>query len=424
MSVTGKLSEIIWNNQVDEHYSNKAEFFRYGALAVIFAVVKWYCKLPTAIALIPAIGGSLLFFGLFMNRIRCVAAAVIFSGLATGYLYAAPILLKGRANLAFLNPEYLAGLGGLIMWCGMVLVMLGLAAWIGCRFFNCQFSRSAHHKLLFLVLTAGYGVVYSAGCSWLLLIAWFFGDVWWMVKFVIGAGVLIALILAKAEAKNIAWDLFIARNPFAALLDADRIAIKNALPAALKDDHDVKAMLTLAMKYAQCNGVMRNPQQCIRWCTGILDYLEGTSPEASLHNVKTGNMEKYLAHMLLYIVYSRSTKYKDTAEAEKHKNAFDHSKINNISGYWQYWSDPEATFEDNSAYRFFGMPYKELLKTAVHAPDAYLALVLYCSTLSKNYPEGSASSQKLVELLNKYMKLGIENGSKACTDFLREPPAA
>ena len=137
-------------------------------------------------------------------------------------------------------------------------------------------------------------------------------------------------------------------------------------------------ILTLAMKYAQCNAIMRNPQQCIRWCNNILKYLEGTSPEASLFNAKNRNMERYLSHMLLYVVYSRSTKYKNVTKAEEHKNSFDHSLIDNISTYWLHWSDSTCPFEDISEYRFWGLPYKNLEKIALQTPDAYLTLVLYC----------------------------------------------
>ena len=232
------------------------------------------------------------------------------------------------------------------------------------------------------------------------------------------AGMIIALFKAKSKAVNISWDLSIARNPFAVFFENDRPAIQDALPSALKDKRAIPAMLTLAMKYAQCNGIMRNPQQCIRWCNKILEYLEGNSPDASLFNIKNMNMEKYLAHMLLYIVYSRSTEYKNISKAEKHKKLFDHSLID-ISAYWLHWSDLTCPFEDTSEYRFWGLPYKRLKKIAQQFPDAYLTLALYCTTLSKKYSKQNPIFQELEDLTNQHMISGIESGSKACADFVK-----
>ena len=60
-------------------------------------------------------------------------------------------------------------------------------------------------------------------------------------------------------------------------------------------------------------------------------------------------------------IYFRS---KNVTKAEKHKNSFDHSLIDNISTYWLHWSDSTCPFEDISEYRFWGLPYKNLEKIA------------------------------------------------------------
>ena len=419
MKAIKKLTETVWNNNVDEYYSIEAKFFRYGTLAVIFALAKWYCGLSAFIAIIPAIFCSTLVFGLFMNRVRNMAAALFFLVLAMGYFNIAPVLLKGKNKFSFLNPEYLTGVGGWLIWFFIALVILGIATFIGYKFFNFQLSQPFHHKVLYAVLVIGWGTYYAFAGSWLLLAGWICGqDVLGILEFLLIAGMIIALFKAKSKAVNISWDLSIARNPFAVFFENDRTAIQDALPSALKNERDIPAMLTLAMKYAQCNGVMRNPQQCIRWCNKILEYLEGSSPEASLFNIKNMNLEKYLAHMLLYIVYSRSTEYKNIKKAETHKKLFDHSLID-ISNYWQYWSDATCPFEDISEYRFWGLPYKKLKKIAQQFPDAYLTLALYCTTLSKKYSKQNPIFQELEDLTNQHMISGIESGSKACADFVK-----
>lgn len=388
-------------------------------MAVIFALAKWYLGFSAFIALIPAIACSTLVFGLFMNRIRNIAASLLFLVMSVGYTYIAPVLLKGKKEFSFFYPEYLTGAGGWLIWFFITLVILGISTFIGYKFFNFQMPRSLHHKVLYIVLVTEWGAYYAFAGSWLLLVGWILGDVLGFLKILLVIGGLIALFKAISKAVNISWDLSVARNPFAVLLENDQAAIQNALPSALKNERDIPAMLTLAMKYAQCNGIMRNPQQCIRWCNNILKYLEGTSPEASLFNAKNRNMERYLSHMLLYVVYSRSTKYKNVTKAEKHKNSFDHSLIDNISTYWLHWSDSTCPFEDTSEYRFWGLPYKNLEKIALQTPDAYLTLVLYCSTLMKYCSDQGPIYNELSDLINKYMKLGIDGGSKACVDFCK-----
>ena len=420
MQAEKKLTEIIWDNKVEKFYSTEANFFRYGALVTIFAFSKWYIGLSAFTALIPAIAGSTLLFGLFMNRIKNVAASLLFFVLTMGYVHAIPFLLNNQPILSFLNPVHFSGVVDWGLWFLITLVVLGFSTIIGHIFFNFQLPYSFHQPLLYLVIVAGYGCYYAFAGSWLLLIAWIFGNVAGCVEFLLTIGVIIALFKAKQKSQNIAWDIYIARNKFAFMFKNDKQKIEDALPSALENEKDITSMLTLAMKYAQCNGVVRNPQQCIRWCNQILKYLESSSPGAHLINIKNSNMELYLSHMLLYIVYSRSTQYKNVSKAEKHKKSFDTNLINNISSYWLHWSDPNCPFEDISEYRFWGLPYKKLQKIANDNPDAYLTLCLYCSNSSEYCSKDSQLHRELEELQNEYMNLGLSKGSKACFDFIKD----
>ena len=405
MKTINDLSKIVWNNRVDEFYSDQANVFRFCSLAAIFAFAKWIIGTSADMALLWAFAGSTSVFGVFLNRIRNIAASVLLILFALGYYYILGSVLEKSTGLFLLNPQDHPGFLVFLAWLAIVSILWGIAFLIGNAFFNRQMPQGIHHAVLYCLFVLAYFVMYS----WVIIaLACYFVSLKPICLVVVITTLIIALFTARKPARNISWDLFVARNANVLILDEDTKAIVEALPAALKSPRDIPVLLTLATKYAQCDGIMRNAEQCIRWSEAILDFLEGPSADAHLRNTQTSNMDRYLAHMLLYIVYERSERFKSPSKADQHKKAFDHQMIE-ISNFWFYWNDPNLPFEDKSDTRYFGIPYANLQKIAKFNPDAYCTLYDYCIRFAMSHDDAGST-----DLAIEYLKKGMDLKSSAC----------
>ena len=397
--------EIVWNNRVDEFYLTRANVYRFCSLAAIFAFVKWMIGADADMALLWAFVGSTLVFGLFLNRVRNIAASDIFLFLAFGYYFKLGPIVEKATGIALLNPLGQTGSLASLIWLAVASALLGASFLIGKSFFDRQMPPPLHRAALYCLLVVGNTITYS----WpLIALSCFFTGLKPLCAIVVIAVFIVSLFRSAKPAEDISWDLSVARNSTVLNLDEDTKAIVDALPNALNSPNNIPPLLTLATKYAQCDGIMRNARQCIRWSEAILDFLEGSSPEAGIRNAQTCDMERHLAHMLLYIVYERSEKHRSPSKAMKHRNAFDRNVID-ISEYWCYWSDPNCPFEDHGDTRYFGLPFSRVLKAAESDPDAYRTLFDYCMKFSRD-----RENADLCDLAVEYLQKGVALNSPAC----------
>ena len=404
MRTINNLYKIAWNNRVDKFYLTQANIFRFCSLAAIFALAKWIIGTSADMALLWAFAGSTLFFGLFLNRVRNVVASGLFILIALGYYFILGAVFENMTGLSILNPQSHPGFLVFLVWFAIASALLGIAFLIGGTFER-QMPSGIHRVILYCLLVLGHTVVYS----WLIIaLSCYFVSLRPIAFVVVMVAFIFAWFIARTPAKNISWDLFVARNANVLVLDEGAKALVEALPSALESPRDIPVLLMLAMKYAQCDGIMRNAEQCIRWSEAILDYLEGGSPDARLRNIQTANMERYLAHMLLYIVYERSERFKSPSKAEQHKKRFDQQMIK-ISNFWLYWDDPNCPFEDKSDTRYFGIPYAFLQKIAESDPDAYCTLFDYCINFAMSHDDARSTNIAI-----EYLKKGMDLKSPAC----------
>ena len=451
-----KLPEIFWESGIEDQYDTNAYAFRICSFVILFVVMKWRFSYGADLSAACAAAGSSLIFSLYINKTHSIATAIVFAAASILYYFRIGPMLEAMTSMSHLNPIGHPGFGHFLSWL-VILAGIHLASFLVCLpFFKGQLPRELHHAALICILTLEHTCIYLLFSLVVLIVCWFLGvaELAFLLAFIVC--MILGIREATEEAANISWDYFVARNHVFSFMWLTKQA-QQELDMALEEVPDLSTLKEngmlntevargvslpqrrLAQYYAMCPGVMRNAQQCIRWCKATLEYLEGGSSDAILHNTLNSYRDYYIAHMLLYIVYSSSGKYKSETEAQKHWALFSQSKLS-VSDFYAYatseiimadviqmagkeWSDPNSPFEDHGPLRFFGLPRKKLIRIAQTEPDAYLSLYYYYLA----YASFTIDEQEKSELKNQaaaFLMEGVNRNSPACVSFHNSPDYA
>lgn len=448
--ITCNLNHFLVETPVEKTYSDKGEFYGMFSALAIFVFLKWVVNLNFELSIVMTIGSITLWDSLLDNSFRFVFFFFLMEILLCVYYYEIGPYLAVKFQIELLDPLNIKDVSWImrclhsICWFGISIVLLivfGILFFFPSFFLPEQMPRSLHCFAVWMLLSLGqtayYFFVYAF--LWLLLAFWLL-DALHMPLFLLAAAIIFVIVLCikHTEAVNISWDLYAFRNQVLLRFNEDYSLQNEALWESTYDafgstgDQDsfevikkrISSWVTLVHSYANRKGIMRNAQQCIRWCNAIINYGE-TNSIANSYLSTIGNINLQWAHMFLYVIYSRSTEYKSETEAKKHYQQFNHDEIS-VSEYWPDWDDPNCPFEDGSATRFEGIDFLSLKKIARKEPDAYLTLHHVCERFGRFWGVYNKNNlepeiyEKYIELAQHFLDRGIEEGSRACIEYVKE----
>ena len=445
--VSYDLDDFITESYVEKHYEKEAEFYyMFSALATFF-ILKWVVHLNFELALVLSFVSILFWSELFTNNFRFVVFFFFAEILLCVYYYKIGPYLATRFQINWLDPmnqtnvSWVARFLCSICWIGLsigILIGAGILFFFPSLFIPEQMPPSIHCFFLWGVLSFGktahfffcYVFIYMFIALWLF-------DALYVILFLLVAAIIFIIVssIKYSEAVNISWDLYAFRNQVLLFFNESYSLMNVSLWESTRDafgnvensdeletvERKVLAWVTLASCYANRKGIMRNAKQCIRWCNKIINSAQSNHIVNAYLSGK-GRINLYLAHMFLYVIYSRSTEYKSETLAAEHYKQFDHNEID-ISEEWGDWDDPNCPFEDRGATRFEGIDFVKLRKIAKKEPDAYLTLHLICERFGRFWGIYNKNNLKqdiyeeYTELARKYLERGIKEGSRVCIEY-------